>query len=137
LEHFAQHEAIERKEAEKEAAFAGLSVEEVLQAHEHDGEMPPPAQSQVPLQDGMGSPVNPHDDQGERLAPKYTRVPRPEKADPVAKYINAKKEGQAQGDWGEGTGGYKSPKNPADKMRKNIPYKASHHSLPHLAVSPD
>jgi hypothetical protein len=128
LEHFAQHEAIERKEAEKEAAFAGLSVEEVLESHEHDGEIPPPAQTRVPLHDDdIGSPVNPHphDDQGERLAPKYTRVASPEKADPIAKYINAKKEGQAQGDWGEGTGGYKSPKNPSDKMRKNIPYKAS------------
>jgi hypothetical protein len=128
LEHFAMHESIERKEAEKEAEFAGLSVEEVLVSHEHDGEKPPP----IPVSDEAASaPVG----QDDRLAPKYTRVPKPEKADPVAKYLNAKKDSQAQGEWGEGDGGYKTPKNPADKMRKNIPYKASRHVLDVLEVS--
>ena len=37
IEHFAHHEEIERKEAEKEAKFQGMSVEEVIKSH-HDAE---------------------------------------------------------------------------------------------------
>ena len=35
IEHFAQHEQIEREEAEREAKFQGISVEEALAQHEH------------------------------------------------------------------------------------------------------
>jgi nucleobindin len=126
LEHFAHHEAIERKEAEKEAAYQGITVEEALAQHEHDGEpIPKPDAGQVPLNEG-GAPAHPHDDQGdERLAPKYTRMPKPEKVDPVQKYVDAKKGSQSQEQWGEGSGGYKIPKGPGEKLRKNVPYKVS------------
>jgi hypothetical protein len=118
LEHFAHHEAIERKEAEKEAVYEGITVEEALAQHEHDGE-PAAKSSSVPAEED-----HIHAQVDDRLAPKYTRVPKPEKADPVQKYINAKQQGSKQEVWGEGDAGYKTPKNPSEKMRKNIPYKA-------------
>lgn len=124
IEHFAHHEEIERKEAEKEAVYEGITVEEALAQHEHDGEpmAKPDHSEQVPLNDGPGIIEHAHVD--ERLAPKYTRVPKPDKADPVEKFRDAKQQGSAHGDWGEGNSGYKTPKTPGEKLRKNTPYKA-------------
>ncbi|KAJ7269338.1 hypothetical protein B0H12DRAFT_1095266 [Mycena haematopus] len=98
LEHFAHHEEIERKEAVKEAAYQGISVEEALAAHEEA-----PAQGSA--------------------KPKVTRVPPPEKQDPSVKFSNAKTEAEKKGEWGSGSDGYKPPTKPSDKMRKNLPYK--------------
>ncbi|EIN14359.1 precursor to secretory protein Ssp120 [Punctularia strigosozonata HHB-11173 SS5] len=135
LEHFAHHEEIERKEAEKEAAYQGISVEEAIAQHE-EHEAPPPSQpdSQVPLADdvpaGNIAPAPPHDDQQlsdqplkEPPLPKVTRVTPPEKMDPVERYREAKKASGEQEGWGQGNSGYKAPKTPTERMRKNLPYK--------------
>ncbi|KAJ7116817.1 precursor to secretory protein Ssp120 [Mycena crocata] len=144
LEHFAHHEEIERKEAVKEAAYQGISVEEALQAHElppeHEHEhAPAPTEGetiQTPEELAQHPIVpHPHDEQvvvdelpleppsPESPKPKVTRVPPPEKQDPSIKYKGAKSEGDRKGEWGTGSEGYKPPTNPSDKMRKNLPYK--------------
>ncbi|KAI0756511.1 precursor to secretory protein Ssp120 [Daedaleopsis nitida] len=134
LEHFAHHEQIERIEAEREAKYQGISVEEVLAQHEpHDHPEPP--------QQAEGSPdpqliaQNPHDDQLQTPpevleeppaggAPKkINRVTPPEKQDPTMKYASAKAGAEEHGEWGAGEAGYKPPKTPSEKMRKNLPYK--------------
>ncbi|THH33129.1 hypothetical protein EUX98_g1018 [Antrodiella citrinella] len=119
LEHFAHHEEIERKEAEREAKFEGITVEEALaqhEPHEHEEspsatpglvtplEEPVPGAEQVILNDGK---------------PKFTRTP-PE--DPIERFQKAKAEA-SQEEWGAGDGGYKPPKSPSDRLKKNLPYK--------------
>lgn len=56
LEHFAQHEDIERKEAEKEAEYQGISVEEALAAHEPHDEPAPPTPPGSPQNEEQGTP---------------------------------------------------------------------------------
>jgi hypothetical protein len=131
LEHFAHHESIERQEAEKEAKFQGVSVEEVIKSHEHDGEARPPPS--IPNVDGQAASVPPvaeqtHDDQAGqaplagRPSPARPTFPRPrEMQDPAVRFQNLVKEGKSE--WGSGEEGYKPPKSPSDKMRKNLPYK--------------
>jgi hypothetical protein len=104
LEHFAHHESIERKEAEREAKFQGVSVEEILNAQNID--------SQQSNSDASQAPVKP-----------LKRVPPPEKQDPIVKFKNAQSEGTRKGEWGTGEGGYKPPAGAGDMMRKNLPYK--------------
>ncbi|KAI0715054.1 precursor to secretory protein Ssp120 [Earliella scabrosa] len=138
LEHFAHHEQIERIEAEREAKYQGVSVEEVLAQHEpHDEPAHQETHQEQNQEEGGVDPQlvvqNPHDDHvpPEQLqeppaggAPKkYNRVPPPEKQDPALKYANARAEAAHQGEWGSGEGGYKPPKSPSEKMRKNLPYK--------------
>jgi hypothetical protein len=95
VEHFAQHAAIEREEAEREAKYQGITVEEAIRAHE---EPPvPPAQSAP--------------------KPKITRGVPPEKQDPVVKYKDIGKESDSQSEWGTGDQGYKQPNTPVEKMR--------------------
>jgi hypothetical protein len=98
LEHFAQHEVIERKEAEREAKFQGVSVEEILKAQHID--------AQPPNSDAPQAPSKP-----------MTRVPPPEKQDPLVKFKNAQSEGARKGEWGTGEGGYKPPTEAGDMMR--------------------
>ncbi|KAI0271468.1 hypothetical protein BC834DRAFT_859799 [Gloeopeniophorella convolvens] len=107
LEHFAQHEAIELKEAEKEAEFQGISVEEALAQHDEQ----PPAAAEQP---GTSDPDAPR---------KYERPVPPEQQDPAVRFRQAKAESEAHGEWGSGESGYKPPKSPSEKMRKNLPYK--------------
>jgi nucleobindin len=95
LEHFAQHEAIERKEAEREAKFQGVSVEEILKAQNIDAQQRNSDESQAP----------------------FKRVPPPEKQDPLVKFKNAQFEGARKGEWGTGEGGYKPPTEAGDMMR--------------------
>ena len=95
MEHFAQHEAIERKEAEREAKFQGVSVEEILKAQED-------LNAQQPNPDGSQVPVKP-----------VKRVPE----DPLVRFKNAQSEGARKGDWGTGEDGYKAPTDIGDKMR--------------------
>lgn len=144
IEHFAQHEAIELREAEKEAKFQGITVEEALKQHEPhedgDGATPAPLETdpQFVEQAGSGnanilleepSPVVPPN-------PKVTRVTPPEKQDPAVKYKDASKSRQEE--WGSGDAGYKSPSSPSDKMRKNLPYKVKlYTSLLHSWVNAD
>jgi len=126
IEHFAQHEAIERKEAEKEARFQGITIEEALKQHElADGQTTPPPpdkdpqfaqQPANPVPEEPSTPVSPPN-------PKVTRITPPEKQVPAVKFKEASKESATQAEWGSGDAGYKSPSSPSDKMRKNLPYK--------------
>lgn len=106
MEHFAQHEAIERKEAEREAKFQGISVEEVLKFQEEALAAAAAAESAAAAQAPLGSP---------NVGVK--RQPPPEKQDPEVKYKDAKGDATRKGEWGSGEGGYKPPTEPSDKMR--------------------
>lgn len=136
LEHFAHHEKIERVEAEKEALFQGVSVEEILAQqeehdHEHEGgatEVEGGRQAQQGGDQqllGDAEPVpHPHEDQqqeqqapGSPPKPKITRAVPPEKQDPAVRFRDAASEGKRRSEWGTGEEGYKAPKAPADKMR--------------------
>jgi len=92
VEHFAQHEVIEREEVEREAKYQGVTVEEALHAHDE-----PPADSAP--------------------KPKITRGVPPEKQDPVIKYKDIGKESDSQSEWGTGEQGYKQPSTPVEKTR--------------------
>ncbi|KIK97673.1 hypothetical protein PAXRUDRAFT_824669 [Paxillus rubicundulus Ve08.2h10] len=98
LEHFAHHDTIERQEAEREAQYQGITVEEAMQAHEELAAKP-----------------------GSAPRPKITRGAP--KQDPSVKYRDIAKEKENQSEWGTGEQGYKQPKSPGEKMRKNLPYK--------------
>ena len=98
IEHFAHHEAIEREEARSEAKYQGITVEEALAQHDPDAQ--PKGQ-------------------------KVTRVPPPEKQEPEVRYGGAKEESKNKAEWGSGDEGFKTPKTPAERLRKNVPYKVS------------
>ncbi|EPT03458.1 hypothetical protein FOMPIDRAFT_1022421 [Fomitopsis schrenkii] len=127
LEHFAQHEKIEHEEAEREARFQGISVEDALKQHEpHPEENKAQQPVQVPSgTDGETAAQDPAlDDPALQPAkpgpvvPKFTRS-KQEDDDPAVRYQNAK----ANGQWGEGDHGYAAPKLPSDRLKKNVPYK--------------
>ncbi|EMD42317.1 hypothetical protein CERSUDRAFT_129905 [Gelatoporia subvermispora B] len=114
IEHFAHHEAIEHEEAEREAKFQGITVEEALEQHEpHDEPAPPVVQQpgedeqQPVVEAGSGIPL-----------PKIVR-PKPASDDPAERFSNAKPDGE----WGAGSSGYKPPKSPSDRLKRNVPYK--------------
>ncbi|KAF8665328.1 hypothetical protein AX16_000347 [Volvariella volvacea WC 439] len=109
IEHFAHHEEIELREAEREAQFQGITVEEALASHEHQDT---PAEGASEAQ----APIN-----QQQQRPKITRVTPPEKQDPSIKYRDAAS--QNRDEWGLGEDGYKAPRGAADKLRKNLPYK--------------
>jgi len=115
MEHFAQHESIERKEAEREAVFQGVTVEEVLKAQE-EAAAAAAKHERPPGVDEGAQPAVP-------ISKPVTRVTPPEKQDPEVKFKGASTEGARKGEWGTGEGGYKPPTEPSDKMRKNLPYK--------------
>ncbi|KAI0690743.1 hypothetical protein BC835DRAFT_1363115 [Cytidiella melzeri] len=133
IEHFAHHEAIEHKEAEREAKFQGITVEEALKQHEFVA--PPPSsqqlegQAEVPKDDTFG---------GEHIAvdmtigsappaSKPTRQADPAKEDPIERFKKAKAMSEEHADhgYGQGEDGYKAPRGVDDKLknRKNLPYK--------------
>ncbi|KAF9003770.1 hypothetical protein BDZ89DRAFT_1080858 [Hymenopellis radicata] len=127
IEHFAHHEQIELKEAEKEAEYQGITVEEVLESHEPHEHVEPPqdatAQEPIaghPYADPLHVVDTPIQDPPK---PKIQRTTPPEKQDPSVKYQGAKSAGQQKAEWGAGDDGYLPPTNPSDKMRKNMPYK--------------
>jgi hypothetical protein len=113
IEHFAHHDAIERSEAEKEAKFQGISVEEVLEA-----------QHQAARSSQKSAEPDPQNDQAppaqDPLAPPIPKVPRTR---PPGKEEANIKSGLAAGanskplEWGQGDAGYKTPKSPVDRMR--------------------
>ncbi|KAG6380764.1 hypothetical protein JVT61DRAFT_5148 [Boletus reticuloceps] len=105
IEHFAHHEKIELLEAEREARYQGITVEEALHAHEHD--TPPKAESAP--------------------RPKITRGAP--KQDPADKYKNIAKEKENQSEWGTGEQGYKQPKSPVEKMRSVLLSRRDHRVL--------
>lgn len=63
------------------------------------------------------------DDQPQK--PKVTRVTPPEKQDPEVRYGDAKEESKNRAEWGAGDEGFKTPKTPAERLRKNVPYKVN------------
>jgi len=110
LEHFSHHEIIEREEAEREAIFQGISVEEALAQH-----VEPPLDEQPPVEQAKV------DD--EEAPKKFERQTPPEQQDPAVRFRRAKADSESHGEWGTGDTGYKSPNTPAERMRKNVPYK--------------
>ncbi|KIK62248.1 hypothetical protein GYMLUDRAFT_164955 [Collybiopsis luxurians FD-317 M1] len=140
IEHFAMHEEIERKEAEKEAKYQGISVEEALAQHEQAEKVyeerlakeaeaaaaePQDGQAQQPLggEHPHAEQLSPPAPLSDAPNPKVTRVTPPEKQDPAVKFRDAKAQAEAKGAWGVGNDGYAPPTEPVDKMRKNLPYK--------------
>jgi len=110
IEHFAQHDTIERKEAEREAKFQGITVEEALAQHEE-----PVVSDKHPAE----HPTT----EGQEIPKKYERQVPLDQQDPAIRFRQAKAESDAHGEWGSGEGGYKPPQSPSEKMRKNLPYK--------------
>ena len=100
IEHFSHHEAIEREEARREAKFQGITVEEALAQHDPDAQP--------------------------KKQPKLTRVPPPEKQEPEVRYGGAKEESKNKAEWGSGDEGFKTPKTPAERLRRNVPYKVNY-----------
>ena len=99
MEHFAQHESIERKEVEREAKFQGVTVEDILKSQEEAAAAAAAAQKTVPI----SKPI--------------TRMTPPEKQDPAVKYKDAGNIGARKGEWGTGEAGYKPPTEPGEKLR--------------------
>ncbi|KAH8099734.1 precursor to secretory protein Ssp120 [Cristinia sonorae] len=117
LEHFAHHEAIERKEAEREAIFQGITVEEALAQHEpHEHEEAPATPPPIEQQPGVDQQAAVNDGK-----PKFTRPPPAD--DPIRRFQEAKKAGVVREEWGSGDDGYKPPKTPTERFKKNLPYK--------------
>ncbi|KAH9929731.1 uncharacterized protein B0H18DRAFT_995999 [Fomitopsis serialis] len=127
LEHFAAHEKIEHEEAEREARFQGISVDDALKQHEPHPDDKAQQPVQVPsstddnttagdpavddpaLQPDKAGPAS----RSSRGTSRRTRTPRA--------YQNAKGSGQ----WGEGGSGYAAPKAPSERLKKNVPYKVT------------
>lgn len=103
MEHFAQHESIERKEAEREAKFQGVTVEEILKSQEEMAAVTAAATQETQKAVPVSKPV--------------TRVTPPEKQEPAVKYKDASTVGARKGEWGTGEAGYKSPTEPGEKLR--------------------
>jgi len=108
LEHFAHHEVIELEEAEREAKYQGISVEEALGQQHAD----PPISEQPPAEQAKVD-----------TPKKFERQTPLEQQDPAVRFRQAKQESEAHGEWGSGEAGYKPPKSPSERMRKNLPYK--------------
>lgn len=132
IEHFAHHEAIESSEIKKEAAYQGISVEEAVHIQEDAAK---DAQRQYDeyqkklreeakgaREDPEGTDAGKRDPEGAGMeGMKVNRVTKPEKLDPASKFGSLNKEDRAE--WGAGDEGYKAPKAPGDRIRKNAPYK--------------
>lgn len=127
------HEKIEAEEEARERRFQGIPDDQPLdQAHDHDhpdpSEAKPDTSGVESLAPEMSLAPNPHDDQhafglDEKHLPIPQRETPPEKLPPEVRFQKAALEGRDKDEWGQGTEGYKRPRTPADKMRKNLPYK--------------
>ncbi|KAF8337071.1 uncharacterized protein EI90DRAFT_2968818 [Cantharellus anzutake] len=109
-EHFKHHERIELEEENREREFQGLptlSPEEAKALHDK----PPSAKVLPASSETTGQPS--------KSGPKFIRP----KKDPKAGYLNIVKEARDKPEWGQGAEGYRPPKTPAEKLRKNAPYK--------------
>ncbi|KAI0095246.1 hypothetical protein BDY19DRAFT_902229 [Irpex rosettiformis] len=127
IEHFAHHESIERKEAEKEAKYQGISVEEALKQHEFVAVPPSPEGEPQEFEDNsFGGEHVPEDSAHSAAYTKPTRKADPKKEDPIERFKKAKASSLEQEDeaYGEGEAGYKAPRGIGDKLKKkNLPYK--------------
>jgi len=115
IEHFEHHDRIELVEENKERKFQGLpplAEGEVPSSHDHDHESEPASPPAHPIGvDDVRSP-----------SPKYTRL-RDAPTDPKDKFKGVANEAFEKPGWGLGDDGFKRPKTPAEKMRRNTPYK--------------
>ncbi|KAF8899263.1 hypothetical protein BD779DRAFT_1487804, partial [Infundibulicybe gibba] len=116
LEHFAHHEAIELKKPSERLVLQSHGEPVPGQKHEDATPIHQDAAQQI-------TPEQPPQDPPSAPKPKVTRVTPPEKQAPEQKYRGAQFEPNAKGEWGTGERGYKPPRDPSDKMRKNLPYK--------------
>jgi hypothetical protein len=135
LEHFAHHEHIEHQEAEKEASYQGIAVDELIkdrvaaaEAAEKSASAAAAAEAAASKAAAIGdAPVEGDGHQAPVSAapakPGVTRVPPPEKLDPSIKYADARAKAAANAAWGNGEAGYKAPAQPEEKMRRGLPYK--------------
>jgi len=128
LEHFQQHESIEAEENRREREFTGLSEEEMAQMQQqHDHAPSPDKQADSSDAANQTEPQPEVDIPGQQVLPahkpKFTREVPPEEQEPEERFADALKNREQQPKWGEGKDGYKRPKTPADKMRRNLPYK--------------
>jgi hypothetical protein len=87
-------------------------IKDLKDAHPEDSD-PPITNPEQPPSDPL------------RVQKPITRQAPPEKQPPSVKYKDAPEQARERPDWGEGEAGYKRPKNAADKLRKNMPYKVS------------
>jgi hypothetical protein len=94
VEHFSQHQAIEKVEAEREAKFQGISTEEFFK-HVKEAE----------------------EEAKRKITKPIVRIPPPEKMDPATRFKDAKSKGELKGEWGSGEAGYKAPVDASDKLR--------------------
>ncbi|RXW23037.1 hypothetical protein EST38_g2798 [Candolleomyces aberdarensis] len=133
LEHFAHHEAIEQKEAEREAQYQGISVEELNQQRLAAAEAAEQAAAAAAASASKAAAIGDQPaetpaaagDSAEPAKPRVTRVTPPEKQDPAVKYADAKQKSESNAEWGSGQAGYKPPAKPEEKMRRGLPYKSS------------
>ncbi|KZT56086.1 hypothetical protein CALCODRAFT_497775 [Calocera cornea HHB12733] len=137
IEHFMNHEAIEIEEENRERKFQGLPPldengnpppEEVAEreaaaaaaaANEGVGEAEAEAEGKedVPQQEG-GQQVLAEGGSGGK------RFERGKKEPPASEKFKGAAEAAAEkGHWGEGEGGFKPPRTPAERLRRNLPYK--------------
>lgn len=85
LEHFAHHEDIERQEAEREAKFQGITVDEALAQHDP---LEPPAQSEE--QQDEEAPQQEDNSFGGEVPPAQDTENAKQYTDPVQRFRNAK-----------------------------------------------
>jgi hypothetical protein len=116
LEHFANHETIEITEAEREAIYQGITVEEALAQHRN------PAVSEE-------HPAQRANTDNQDVPKKIERPISPELQDPAVRFREAKADSKVHGEWGTGEAGYATPKSASERMRKNVPYKVMSHLL--------
>ncbi|KAG9105179.1 hypothetical protein FRC07_009536 [Ceratobasidium sp. 392] len=100
IEHFAHHEEIERVEEERERKYEGLAADGV-HAAEPD--------------------KNPESEPEFKPSPKYTYTRAPK--DAQVPLDDLKRDAAGKDAWGTGQAGFKRPKEAADRLRKNVPYK--------------
>lgn len=115
LEHFAHHEHIEHEEAEREAKYQGITVDEALaqhEPHEHEETQQQPQGGEAQQHEQVI--LNPHDDQPvvEGFKDPVERLKGAAKAASSAKSTE---------EWAAGEG--RVPRTPSDRGRKNAPYK--------------
>ncbi|KZO91873.1 hypothetical protein CALVIDRAFT_547157 [Calocera viscosa TUFC12733] len=131
VEHFMNHEAIELEEENRERRFQGLpeldengnpsepSGDEGEQVAEGSGEG---VKEEVPQQAGGQQVLAEGEAEGEKKGPRFERG---RKEPPVSEKFKGAAEAAADKEhWGEGEGGFKPPRTPADRLRRNLPYKA-------------
>ncbi|CAG7853967.1 SubName: Full=Related to SSP120-secretory protein {ECO:0000313/EMBL:CCA67170.1} [Serendipita indica DSM 11827] len=107
IEHFEQHEKIELEEENKERAYQGLPPFKNLREAE--------AAREKEIADAKA--------EASRVPGRFARQQPPERQDPKIKFKDAGAEAENKPEWGEGDEAYMRPKTPAEKLRKNVPYK--------------